>query len=139
MRKIFFLISFLTFANIIVYSQSTPLNIVSNNDKEVQILLSNRADLALIVEKKVDVEVLKNVSGVSKGFKIIPLLPFLPEYTPGIINIRAEEIEAEQNALRGSGGEILLNKKVERTYKGILLIFWIEKIKVSGIAAKIIK
>ena len=139
MRKLFFLISVVILFSLSVFSQNNPLTTGSNNKSIEQIQLSNNTDIDLIVEKKVDVQILQSVYGVSIGYKFIPILPFLPKHAPGIINIDAEEIKAERNALANSGGDIILNKKVERTYKGILLVFWIEKIEVTGFAAKIIK
>jgi hypothetical protein len=139
MKKVVFLFSFFAFYAVSVYSQNNPTTAGSNNRNVEEILLSNKTDIALIAEKKVEVEILQNVKGVSKGFKFVPILPFLPKYMPGVINFNAREIKAEQNALSGSGGDILLNKKVERTYTGILLIFWFEEIEITGIAAKIKK
>ena len=139
MKKVIFLISFFAFISVTGYSQNNPLTAGSNNKSVEKILLSNKTDITLIAEKKVDVEILKEVTGTSKGFKFVPLIPFLPKLLPGVVNIDAKELEAEQNALRDSGGEILLNKKVERTYTGILFILWWEKIEVTGVAAKIIR
>ena len=137
MKKLFLLISVVSLFTLTVFSQNNPLTTGSNNVSVEKIQLSNKTDIDLIVEKKVDVEILQSVRGVSTGFKFVPILPFLPKHAPGIINIDAEEIQAERKALANSGGDIILNKKVERTYKGLFLIFWIEKIEVTGFAAKI--
>lgn len=139
MKKQYFLLSFFWVFILTVYSQNNPLTSGSNNVRVEQIQLNNNTDIDLIIEKKVEVEVLQSVPGVNKGFKFIPILHFLPRHTPGIINIDAEEIRAERNALENTGGDIILNKKVERTYKGFFLVFWIEKIEITGLAAKIIK
>ena len=137
MKRVVFFLSFFAFFAFSVAAQNNPLTTGSNNGNIEEVVLTNKTDIVLTAEKKVDVEILQNVRGVSKGFKFVPLVPFLPKHTAGVVNVNASEIEAEQNALNGTGGDILLNKKVERTYTGYLFIFWVEKIEVTGIAAKI--
>ena len=138
MKKVFFLISIFVIITTSVYSQN-PLTVGGSNNSVEQVVLSNKTNIAFTVEKKVDVKLLKRVRGVSTGIKFVPILPFLPKHAPGVVNINARELEAERKALKDSGGDILLNKKVERTYTGFLLVLWFEKIEVTGIAAKIIK
>jgi len=97
----------------------------------------NKSDISFRIDKEVEVKLIKKVSGKSSGYKIIPWMPILPKYFSGIIDVSASESEAEKKALDIAGGDVLLNKRVERTYKGFVLI-WIEKIEVSGFAAEIV-
>lgn len=140
MKKAVFSLVFIFLSVFASMSQNNPATTGGCNVKVEQIELFNKTLLGLVIEKKVDVELLKNVRGNSKGYKFVPLIPFLPKIMPGVvININAEEGKAEASALKGTGGDIILNKRVERTYTGFLLVFWIEKIEVTGIAARIIK
>ena len=89
MRKLFFLISLVVLFSLSVFSQNNPLTTGSNNVSVEKIQLTNKTDIDLIVEKKVDVQILQSVRGISTGFKFIPILPFLPKHAPGIVNIDA--------------------------------------------------
>jgi len=108
-------------------------------DKMEKINNTNNSDLSMKIYTEQEVEVVSAVSGSHTGFSIIPLIFFLPKISPAILRVDASELEAEANALRGTEGEVILNKRVEKTKTNILLIIWIEKITVSGYAVKIKK
>ena len=108
-------------------------------NKMEEINNTNNSDLSLQIHSEQEVKVLSAVTGSHTGFSIIPLIFFLPKISPAIVRVDASQLAAEENALHGTDGEIILNKRVESTRTNILFIVWIEKITVSGYAAKIKK
>ena len=84
-------------------------------------------------------EIIRKVEGSSTRFNFDPILPFFPRRVADTIHTEASEIKAKKNALEGTGGDIILDKKVERTFTGILLIILFEKVTITGFAAKFVK
>ncbi len=139
MKKLFLFCTVVFIATSISVAQNNVLTTGSNNHSIERIQLNNTTDLSLTVATVAEVELMGKTSGVSRGFKIVPMLPFLPKYAPGVVDVAARELEAEEKALEKSNGDILLNKKVERTYTGFAFVLWFEKVEVSGFAAKLKK
>jgi hypothetical protein len=95
-----------------------------------------KSEMSAKIDVSLDVDIIRNVEGIHKGFKFVPILPFFPRKCAGVVQTEASEMEAEQRALKSVGGDFILNKKVERSFSGILLVFWIERVKVTGLAVK---
>lgn len=128
----------ISLVSIVNYAQST-MPTGEKDQRMVKLNNSQNSDVSLKVVVEADAELIGKVEGSSTGFKFVPIIPFLPRIFAGVIHTEASEINAEENALKGSGGDILLDKQVERTFTGIFLVIWIEKVTVSGYAAKLIK
>jgi len=136
-RKIFLTVFFIGVA-FACFSQTTPF--IGAKDNRMETLNnSQNSDISLKVVTEQEVEIFRKVEGSHTGFKFVPLMPFFPRKAPGVIHFESSELMAENNALKGTDGDFILNKRVERTFTGILLIVWIEKVTVSGYAARLKK
>jgi len=137
MKKIKFLITAYTvlLLSLSTFSQSTPFS-GEKDSRMDKIENVQNSQLSLNVKVDMAADIIGKVEGVSTGFKFVPILPFFPRRSAGVIHTEASEIQAENRALKGTGGDIIINKKVERTFTGVFLIIWIEKVTVTGFAAK---
>ena len=82
------------------------------------------------------------VQGISKGWKFVPLLPFLGQYdqVAGLVQKQSEKSVALADALlKTKGASFLVDLEYEKTHTSILWVFWLEKTTVSGYPARIDK
>lgn len=135
LKTIFFIGSLFYF----LHSNSQIVLFPSTKDRLDKLENVQNSELGVKMFKEIDYQVISVTSGISRGFKFVPLLPFLPKKSVAIVHTESKELDAESKALKSVGGDILLNKRVEKTYTGVLLILWFEKVEVTGIAVKIKK
>ena len=140
MKKTKLVLAFMLFVLMGVGSYAQSSIFTGDKDKRME-KLNNTQNSSLDLKVKVETgaDIIGKIEGSHRGFKFVPILPFFPRRSAGVFHSEASEIIAEKRALKDSGGDIILDKKVERTFTGFLLVFWIEKVTVTGFAAKLKK
>ena len=80
-----------------------------------------------------------NVTGTAVGFNVVPMipLPYVWKYSPSIFENSPSLIRAEMEALNKSGGDFLVNKRVENQSTFLLFFIGWKKLTVVGDAAKL--
>ena len=131
MKKYIFTFAFLTiiFAG---FSQKRDINTVT--DSKVNFKTENSFNYSLLSQDK--------VQGVSKGWKFVPLLPFLGQFdaVAGLVQKQSEKSVAVEDALmKSKGASFLVDLEYEKTYTSILWVLWLEKTTVTGYPARIDK
>ena len=138
MKKYIFTLSFLTilFSGFsqkhwgVLYNDER--NIVTETKSKVNFEADNYFKYSLLSQDK--------VQGISKGWKVIPFLPFLGNkpWVAGLVQKPSEKSVAIADALsKTQGASFLVDLEYEKTYRSFLWIFWIEKTIVSGYPARI--
>jgi len=140
MKKYIFTFAFLTilfagFSQKVLFTGfSQERNVVTSTESKVNFQAENNFKYSLLSQDK--------VQGISKGWKVIPILPFLGNYdaVAGLVQKPSEKSVALADALnKTQGASFLVDLEYEKTYTSILWIFWLEKTIVSGYPARIDK
>ena len=97
---------------------------------------TKNTNINLTLTHENDYDIVGMVEGVSTGWKFVPIIPFWPS-SPAVLQNPASEHNAVENALQSTGSDLIMDKEVEIVRDGYLFVFWVEKIYVKGIGAKI--